>query len=118
VTPIGDDSAVKRLKFSPDDVADPLWHADKPGFNANLDYLPLRDDTRKALRSWAERWALLTDRLIWARAFRDGMSDRPVDPVSREEWARAEREGRELFERVKAELGPDWSVESDMNLPD
>jgi hypothetical protein len=80
--------------------------------------MPLHDDTRKALRSWAERWALLTDRLIWVRAFTDGMSDPPVDPVSREEWDRAEREGRELFERVKAELGPVWSVEWDVNVRD
>jgi hypothetical protein len=31
--------------------------------------------------------------------------------VSHEEWNLAERDGRELFERVKAELGGDWSIE-------
>jgi hypothetical protein len=63
-------SNVKRLKFFPDDRADPLWDADKPGFMVNLDSLPLR-----------------------------------------------EREGRELFERIKSELGPDWSVEWELQLP-
>ena len=41
---------VKRLRFFPDDMADPFWDADSGG-TVDLDYLPLRDDTRKALRS-------------------------------------------------------------------
>jgi hypothetical protein len=84
----------------------------------NLDHLPLRDDTRKALRSWRDQWTALVDRTIWARAFEDGMSDRTPDPVSPEEWNLAERDGRELFERAKTELGPDWSVEWDVIVPD
>lgn len=84
----------------------------------NLDYLPLRDHTRADLRAWCRRWALLVDRSIWAQAVEDGMSTRPPNPVSREEWNLAEREGHELFERLKAELGPDWSVEWDVAVPD
>jgi hypothetical protein len=118
VAGIEDDSGVNRLRFHPDDVADSLWEGDRPGFNVNLDYLPLHDDTRKALRSWSERWALLLDRSIWAQAVEDGMATGTSDPVSREEWDLAEREGRELFERVKADLGPDWSVEWDVTVPD
>jgi hypothetical protein len=108
---------VKRLRFFPDDMADPLWDADSGGM-VDLDYLPLRDDTRKALRSWRDQWVVLVDRSIWAQAFAQGMSDRTPDPVSREEWTRAERDGRELFERVKADLGADWSVEWDVLVPD
>jgi hypothetical protein len=107
---------VKRLKFYPDHTADPLWDADKPGFNVNLDSMPLRDDTRKAVRSWSGRWAILTDRTIWARAIEDGMMNGTPDPVSRAEWDLAEHEGRELFERIKAELGPDWSIEWELEV--
>jgi hypothetical protein len=28
-----------------------------------------------------------------------------------------EREGRELFERVKAELEPDWRIEWELQIP-
>ena len=101
---------VKRLRFFPDDMADPFWDADSGGTVA-LDYLPLRDDTRKALRSWRDQWVVLVDRSIWAQAFKDGMSDRTPDPVSHEEWNLAERGGRELFERVQAELGGNWRIE-------
>jgi hypothetical protein len=109
---------VKRLRFFPDDVADPIWEADSPGVNVNIDYLPLRDDTRNAVRSWCRRWTHLVDRLIWTQAFADGMSDKTPDPVSREEWDLAERDGRVLLERVKADLGPDWSVEWAVTVPD
>lgn len=92
---------MKRLRFFPDGSADPLWDADTGGV-VNLDCLPLRDETRKDLRSWCKQWADLVDRSIWAQGFKDGMSVRTADPVSREEWNRAERDGRELFERAKA----------------
>ncbi len=101
---------MRRLKFFPDDGADPLWDADT-GFMVNLDGLPLRDDTRVALRSWCRQWAVLLDRSIWAEGFRREMSQETPEPVSREQWDLAERDGLRLFERVKAELGPEWSVE-------
>ncbi len=101
---------MRRLKFFPDDGPDPLWDADT-GFMVNLDGLPLREETRCALRSWCRRWALLLDRSICAEAFRCGMSRRATEPVSGEEWELAERDGLQLFERVKAELGSEWSVE-------
>jgi hypothetical protein len=106
---------MKRLLFCPDDEADPLW--DQDGANVSLDYLPLRVDTRRAVRSWCRGWARLVDRWIWDQAVRDGMSDRPVEPVSPEEWDDSEREARQLFERMKGELGPDWSVEWALETP-
>ncbi len=45
------------------------------------------------------------------------MSDRAPDPVSCDEWELAEREGRGLFERVEAELGPGWSVDWKVRVP-
>jgi hypothetical protein len=84
----------------------------------NLDDLPLRDDTRRAVRSWCQEWAKLVDRSIWAQAFKNAMSERTIDPVSREESNVAERDGRDLFERVKADLGPDWSVEWEVDVLD
>jgi hypothetical protein len=101
---------VRRLKFFPADGADPLWNADT-GFRVNLDGLPLRDDTRVALRSWCSRWAILLDRSISAEAVWCGTSHKTPQPISREQWELAEREGLQLFERVQAELGPEWSVE-------
>jgi len=71
---------VKRLRFFPDDIADPVWEPDRPGFNVNLDHLPLHDDTRAALRAWCRQWALLVDRAIWAEAFKDGMSSQSKRP--------------------------------------
>ena len=109
---------MKRLTFYPDDAADPLWDADSPECHVSLDSLELRDDTRQAIRSWCRRWAILTDRTVWARAIEDGMADGTPNPVSRNEWDIAEREGRELFERIRSELGPDWSVEWDLQVPD
>ena len=102
---------VEHLDFFPDDVADPLWDADHPAWMVPLDSLPLRKDTRQALRAWSRRWAVGVDRTIWAGAVEAGMSDRASDPVSCDEWELAEREGRGLFERVKAELGPGWTVD-------
>jgi hypothetical protein len=46
------------------------------------------------------------------------MSDRTPNPVSSEEWDLAERAGRKLFERMRDELGPDWSVEWALIRPD
>ena len=108
---------VKHLDFFPDDVADPLWDPDNPACMVSLDSLPLREDTRQALRAWSRRWAILVDRTIVARAVEAGMSDRAPDPVSCDDWELAEREGRGLFERVKAELGPGWTVDWKVEVP-
>lgn len=108
---------VKHLDFFPDDVADPLWDRDNPACMVSLDSLPLREDTRQAVRAWSRRWAILVDRTIWARAVEDGVSDGAPDPVSRDEWELAEREGRGFFERVKAELGPGWTVDWKVEVP-
>jgi hypothetical protein len=108
---------VRHLDFFTDDVADPLWDAGNPACMVLLDSLPLRDDTRHALRAWSRRWAILVDRTVWARAVEASVSDRPPDPVSRDEWEFAVREGRGLFERVKAELGPSWTVNWKVEVP-
>lgn len=107
---------MNRLEFFPDDVADPVWEA-ASGRMIPLEALPLHHDTREALRAWVRRWALLQDRTISAHAFGAGVSDRTPDPVSQEEWDAAERDGRDLFERLKRDLGPGWSVDWKVRVP-
>ena len=45
--------------------------------------------------------------------FRNGMSSVGPEPVPDQEWVAVEREGRELFVQLTADLGPGWSIEWD-----
>jgi hypothetical protein len=61
----GSSSDVRRLKFYPDDTADPVWDAET-GSHVDIDWLPLDRDVRAALRAWAQAWGVLLDRMICA----------------------------------------------------
>ena len=68
---------------------------------------PLPPYTREA-RAWARRWDELSTMQIQAEAFMDGMNRTYVEPVSDEQWASLQREGRAVCRRLQEELGEEW----------
>jgi hypothetical protein len=102
----------RRLRFFPDYYADPVWAVGGGGM-VNLDDLPVSDEARSVARRWNRRWEQLALKQQEAEAFVDGMSSRRVEPVADEEWASLESDGRAVWQRLRGELGSEWSLEWD-----
>jgi len=79
----------------------------------SLDDLPVSDAARSEARRWNRRWEQLALKQQDADAFVDGMNSRQVEPVTDEEWASLERDGRAVWQRLRDELGSNWSLEWD-----
>lgn len=77
--------------------ADPVaWEPD--GAIAQLDELPLSEETKTQLREWAD----------WYEA--GGVPGRKHHWSSPEDLDRFDREGRRLWKLVRDELGSEWTV--------
>ena len=101
---------MKRLRFFPDYGADPVWDG-SDGAMVDLDGLPVRSETRQALRAWRARWETLAWQQMRADDLEAGMSDQPAVPVADDQWSEVEREGQLLCAQLQQELGPDWIVD-------
>jgi hypothetical protein len=100
----------RRLLFFPDYAADPIWEAGPRGGMVSLDELPLTSETRTDTRDWARHWERLACADQRADAYSAGMSDQPAEKVAPEAWAKHERDGRALCERLRDELGGDYEL--------
>jgi hypothetical protein len=94
----------QRLRLACDYGAEsPLWAMADDGAMVALDELPLRDDTRERLASWAARWQELAEPGV--------VSDAP--PANPDALAAFEAEGATLVHELRSELGAGWSIESE-----
>jgi hypothetical protein len=97
------------LLFMSDYSADPVW--DPPiECMVNLDELPLTDDTRAAIRGWANRWEDTAWPGMDVDAAEEGVIPGPVEPVPTDLAEAIERDGRALCQRLRDELGTGWRV--------
>jgi hypothetical protein len=96
------------MLFFPDWGADPVWAADSLSGMVRLDDLPLRAQTRDEAREWTRRWERLAEQDMAADAFVAGMQLAPAESVSTEEWDAHQRDGREVWQRVRIDLGEEW----------
>jgi hypothetical protein len=78
-----------------DYFTDPVWWHPS-GSGGNLDEVPITEETRAALRAWAESY--------------DTLADNGFEWRSAEAKEAFEREGHRLWGLVQAELGSDWEV--------
>jgi hypothetical protein len=100
---------MQHLRFFPDyGKADPIWTEDGTGLS--LDALPVKEDTRAAVRDWAARWEPVAWQQMDADDFNAGMSDRPAEPPAEATWRSLGDEGRRLCAQVQQELADGWEV--------
>jgi hypothetical protein len=101
---------MQRLRFFPDfGGADPLWNA--RGVGISLDAIPVRQETKTALRDWCQRWEVVARHKMDAEDFAAGMTDRTAAPVPERSWKAIGDEGRCLCAQVQHELGDEWQVD-------
>jgi hypothetical protein len=86
----------KRVVLMCDYTADPLWSGEG-GEMLPLEYVPLTDETKTALRRWADEWEALRP------TYEPPPSDDP-------RMLAHEGEGIRLWKLVREELGPDYLV--------
>jgi hypothetical protein len=86
----------KRIVLMCDYGADPLWSGEG-GEMLALEYVPLSDETRAALRRWADEWD----------ALRPSYEPPPPDDPR---MVAHEAEGMRLWKIVREELGSDYLV--------
>lgn len=95
VPPLSDEET-RRLRVMAEYFAEPVWgrHPDRTPFT--VESLPLPDDLKQRLRTWAKRYDALeaTDYEWPSAAQRDAFN----------------AAGRELTREVQEALGPDWDV--------
>ena len=98
---------MRDLLLMNDYDADPLWHAPS-GVMANLDDLPLSDETRTRARAWARRWDELASQDLEANyGDTPELAHKTVPP---EVWAEHEQEGNRVWSLLRPELGEGWRV--------
>jgi hypothetical protein len=85
----------RRVLLMCDYYADPLW-TESGGCMLALDGFPLTDETKSALRAWAETYDAL-----------DPLDHEWPSPEYRRDF---EAEGRRLWATLQAELGPEYVV--------
>lgn len=104
---------VKKLSLSPDYFASGLWWIEDDegptGGMANVDKLPLSDETKRRLAAWIDDYEAQLD---W--------DDPGHSPPPSAEWERAfDREALYLWHQIQHELGSDYEVYyGDMTIAD
>jgi hypothetical protein len=91
---VADPQKRRRIVVMCDYTADPVWTADRQ-YMLDLDQLPLSDNTKAALRAWAQWY--------------DTLLHRDFEWPAEEERAWTQ-ESRRLWRVVADELGPDYEV--------
>jgi hypothetical protein len=96
--------APQQLRLAGDYAAEsPLWSS-VDGRMVDLEELPIGNETRSLLAAWARRWEQLAAPGV--------LTDEPEPDDAARERLMAEAEA--LRERLQAELGPPWSVTTDV----
>lgn len=93
---------MKKLKFMTDYFCSPIWH------NDGVDFGPICPENLPLSQ------VLIDDIREWAKIFDDRLN--MDDPANSYQWTVKESEwfnlrGQELFERLKSELGSEYSIE-------
>jgi hypothetical protein len=86
----------QKIILMADYDADPVWTFEDRSM-LNLDRLPLTDELRRDLRTWAE----------WFNSLPDDGWDTPIDPEAEKQWR---ADAITLWRRLRDELGPEWQV--------
>jgi hypothetical protein len=76
----------------------------------NLDAIPVRQETRRAVREWARRWEHTANRQMSAEDSEAGVTRAAAEPVPQHEWDALERDGRAVWIRLCDDLGDEWTV--------
>lgn len=93
----------------PDYGADPLWDLATEAM-VSLDRLSISEQIRALVRGWSARWESLARQDMAADDYEAGMTDTPASSVPAAAWAELNREGRELWLRLRSELGDGFEV--------